>query len=160
MKNRLSFLPGDHIVLATTKSVSIYETKSTVEAITDSFSKSPHHQWCRWRVQGWKRTPKAFDVSKIRAKYLKIWANYLKIWANYLKIWANYLKIRAKLASNVVGLAPNQWRITRRIFLEVTPKGVWEEIFARKVARKLLREVWGNSGKIFSHPQKFACSYT
>jgi len=38
MKYRLSFLPGDHIILATTKSVSIYETKSTVEAITDSFS--------------------------------------------------------------------------------------------------------------------------
>jgi len=77
---------------------------------------------------------------KIWAKYLKIWANYLKIWANYLKIWANYLKIRAKLASNVVGLAPTSGE-SHEDFFGSHPKDVWEEIFARKVSRKLLREV-------------------
>jgi len=64
-------------------------------------------QWCR--RCGCKRTPKSFDLSKIRAKSLKIRAKSLKIWAKsmlkfpkYLKIWANYLKIRAKMAPNVV----------------------------------------------------------
>jgi len=36
-------------------------------------------------VQGCKRTPKRFDLSKIRAKSLKIWAKSLKIWAKFPK---------------------------------------------------------------------------
>jgi len=39
-------------------------------------------QWCRRR--GCKRTTKSFDLSKIRAKSLKIWAESLKIWAESL----------------------------------------------------------------------------
>jgi len=40
-------------------------------------------------VQGGKRTPKRFDLSKIREKFPKIWAKSLKIYAKSLKIWAN-----------------------------------------------------------------------
>ena len=45
--------------------------------------------------------PQSFDLSKIRAKFLKIWAKSVKIFTKSLKIWANSLKIRAKMAPNV-----------------------------------------------------------
>jgi len=54
-------------------------------------------QWCRRRgCRECKRTPKSFDLLKIRAKSLKIRAKSLKIWAKSLKIWAKSLKIRTK----------------------------------------------------------------
>jgi len=58
-------------------------------------------QWCRRR--GCKRTPKSFDLSKIRAKSLKIWAKPLNI-------WAKFLKTRAEMVPNVVCL--QKWRST------------------------------------------------
>jgi len=47
------------------------------------------------RCRGCKRTPRSFDLSKIRVKFLKIWAKSLKFQAKYLKIWA-------KMAPNAV----------------------------------------------------------
>ena len=45
------------------------------------------------------------------------------------------------------------WRLSQKW-------SVWQEVLARKVARKAFGQVWGNSGKHFWHPQKFASSYT
>jgi len=53
-------------------------------------------------MQGCKSISKNFELSKIRAKSLKIWAKFLKIPAKYLKIWTNSLKIRAKMEPNVL----------------------------------------------------------
>jgi len=59
-----------------------------------------HDQWCgRWGCRGWKRTPKSFDLLKIRTKSLKIRAKSVKIlaksmsmFAKCLQFWANYMK--------------------------------------------------------------------
>jgi len=50
-------------------------------------------------------------------------------------------------------MTPNVCKITWRLF--------WRSFFWRsKVAQKFFGQVWGNSGKNPSHPQKFACTYT
>jgi len=55
-------------------------------------------------------------------------------------------------------LAEKKWRA----FLEVTPRNVFcgrGQICRSKFAEQLFRQVWRNSGKNLSHPQKFAFSY-
>jgi len=63
-------------------------------------------QWCRRRVC--KRTPKSFDLLKIRAKSLEILAKSLKIWA--------------KMAPNVCR------KIGEDHFFVVTPKNGWQKL--------------------------------
>jgi len=67
--------------------------------------------------RGCKRTPKSFDLSKIRAKALNIWAKSLKIWAKFLKIHSN--SIRAKMATSVCR------KTNKDLFWEVLPKKVF-----------------------------------
>jgi len=42
----------------------------------------------------------------------------------------------------------------------IRKEGLLEKMFAQTVAQKVFGQVWGNSGKNPSHPQKIACSYT
>ena len=58
--------------------------------------------------------------------------------------------------------APRVGKITWRPFLWRSSQNwsVWKEIFTQRVARKVFGQVWGNSGKNLSKPQKFTCSYT
>jgi len=93
-----------------------------------------------YRERGCKRTPKSFDLSKIRAKSLKRWA---------------------KMAANVVWfqqMAPNISRKTHEdLCLEVIPKMIFYlcgEILLAK-SHKTFRARLGNLGKNLSHPQKF-----
>ena len=75
-------------------------------------------QWCmRRRCRGCKRTPKSFDLSKIRAEALNIWAKSLKIWAKFLKIHS--YSIRAKMATSVCR------KTNKDLFWEVLPKKVF-----------------------------------
>jgi len=97
----------------------------------------PSH-WCRrWGCRGCKRTRKSFDLVKIRVKSVEFWEKSLK---TFKKSW------KSKVAPNLLWkkLEP---RIARRVFLVVT----FLELFG---------QVWENSGKNPSHPQKFAYSYT
>ena len=74
------------------------------------------------------------------------------------------------MAPNVVCLhkfAPSVCRNTHAdvfapIFGDHSKKGLHGFVGRKltKAAQKLLGQVWGNSGKHFSHLQKFACSYT
>jgi len=45
-------------------------------------------------------------------------------------------------------------------FEEIVPNMVFTRKDSHKVAQQFFVQVWGNSGKNPSHPQKFACSYT
>jgi len=49
-------------------------------------------------VQGCKRTPKRFDLVKIRAKSQKIWANSLKIQAKLCPTWFDLRQWRSTFA--------------------------------------------------------------
>jgi len=90
----------------------------------------------------------------------------VKTFAKSLKIWSNSLKTRAKVAKRA--LICKTWRSTfAKSHQDLFPffgghpeKGLHEKIFARKVAKNFFGQVWGNSGKNPSHPQKFTCSYT
>jgi len=97
-----------------------------------------------YRNRGCKRTPKNFDLSKIRAKSLKSWA---------------------KMAANVVWfqqMAPNISRKHMKTFFGCHTKKrySWSVIFVEKFCRecptKLFGQVWENSVKNLLHPQKFA----
>jgi len=101
----------------------------------------------------------------------KIHENLCKIYENVSKILENLGKLPEKLAKrapNVVfveKLAPKVCRITRKPFIGGYPKrkcswSVWKEIITQGDAGKLFGQVWGNSGKNLSHPQKFTCYYT
>jgi len=100
-------------------------------------------QWCkRWGCRRCKRTPKSFDLLKIRAKSLKIWAKSVKIWAKSLKIWAK--------------MAPKICRKTSE-----------DHFFAghttKTVGNSCTTTFWAsleNLAKNPLHPQKFACSNT
>jgi len=114
-----------------------------------------------------KRTPKNFDVVKIRAKSLKIG----KIRRNLGKIYENLDKTPenlGKLLENTAKIAPNVlWfekigpqRVQnhmKTIFFQ--KRSSWEE-FAQKVVQNFFGQVWGNSGKNPSRPQNFACFYS
>jgi len=90
----------------------------------------------------------------------------VKTFAKPLKIWSNSLKTRAKYRQtcfDLQNMALNVCKIKRRpvySFGGHSEKGLHEKIFARKVAKNFFGQVWGNSGKNPSHPQKFSCSYT
>jgi len=51
------------------------------------------HHWCRKR--GCKRTPKSFDLVKIREKSLKIREKFVEIWTKSLKAFTKSLKMWA-----------------------------------------------------------------
>jgi len=58
-------------------------------------------------------------------------------------------------------MATNVCRSTRRPrFGDHHKNGLGEKIFAQKVAQKFFVQVWGNSGKNLSHPQKLLAPYT
>ena len=104
-------------------------------------------QWCRRR--GCKRTPKSFDLSKIRAKSLKIWEESLK---NRQNLW----KLHAKMATNVVWLQKMATNICRKINVGLlfwrshqkrSSWSLWEKICRQKSHNNFFGQVWGNSGK-------------
>ena len=87
-------------------------------------------------VQGWKRTPKSFDLLKSGQK-----------WRPTLFEFKKWCPTCAEKHMNP--------------FLEATPKRVlYGRKFVSKSHTKLFGQVWGTSGKNPSHAQKFACSYT
>ena len=90
----------------------------------------------RW---GCKRTPKNFELVKIRENPWKSKQNLLnlgQICENLRKIPENTGKYDAQRLQNHM------------------------QTFSWRSSKKLFRQVWRNSGKNPSHPQKFACSYT
>ena len=95
-------------------------------------------QWRRRRGTGDSSTPQSFDLSKIRAKSLKI--------------CAQSPKIREKMA-------PNFCRKTHEdLFVVFIPKKDLHDLcrrkFVGKAAEKLFGQVWENSGKNSSQHQK------
>jgi len=94
-------------------------------------------------VQGWKRTPKSFDLLN-SGKHP--WKSGKK-WRPTLFEFKKYCPTFAEKHMNH--------------FLEVTPKRVLNGgNFESKSHTKLFGQVWGTSGKNPSHGPKFACSYT
>ena len=84
-----------------------------------------------------KRTPKSFDLVKIRENSLKIreksveiCAKSVKTFAKSLKIWANSFKTRAKMASNVVGFEKNG---TQRAMICTNGAQNYTTFFLRKI---------------------------
>ena len=109
--------------------------------IAHSIGYQGNEQWCRrW---GCRRNPRSFDLSKNRAKSLKIWAKTMKMFAKYLKIWTNYLKIRQK------------WRPMCRITW-ISFLGSFQKICAKggnirtKSCSKTFGKIWA---KIFRTPK-------
>ena len=129
-------------------------------------------QWCRRR--GCKRTPKRFDLSKIRAKSIKIWVKSLgKYHENSGKIPENLDKFPENPGKNSVqrcltsknGAQCLQKNTRRPLFLGRSHQKEVFVIFVRenlqaKVVKKLFGQIWENSVKNPSHLQKFVCLYT
>jgi len=98
----------------------------------------PHH-WCWRRVCN--RTPKTFDLVKIRAKPLKIWAKSLEIWAKCVKTFTRLLY--------VVWIYKNgsQNESADLVLFLI----IWRSCFLGK-----LGEIWSSLGEIWV--KMFACS--
>ena len=91
-------------------------------------------QWCwRWGCRGCKRTPKSFDLLKIREKWRPMLFDFKK--------WRPMFAWKHETLF---------WRLHQK---EVFMIFVGENLQA-KVAQKLFGQVWGNSGKIL-HPRPY-----
>ena len=119
-------------------------------------------QW--YRRKGCRCTPKSFDLSKIREKYLKICAKSLKIREKSLNILA---KSRQKWHPSLFDF--KRWRPTfaeiqvKTFFGRHTKKrsswSLWENICSQKSHNNVSGKFGENPGKYPSHPQTCACSY-
>ena len=128
----------------------------------------PNCQWCRRR--GCKCTPKSFDL-------LKIWANLLKSGDNpqkFGRISKNLGKIlespgksgTQRCLTSKNGAQLLQKKHMKTWFFWGHIKKSLHDFCGRKFVGKsctnrvLFRQVWENSGKNPSQPQKCACSYS
>jgi len=125
----------------------------------------------RCRRWGCKRTTKGFDLSKIRAKSLKILAKSLKIWAKMVPNVVSYQKmapnvcrkthedhLRCFISKNgAQRLQKNTWRpFFWRSYQKRSSGSLWEKI----CKQKLHKNFSGKFGKNPSYTQKFVGSYT
>jgi len=141
----------------------------------------PNNQWYRrWVWSGCKRTPKSFDLVKIRAKSLKIREKSVESWAKCVKTFAmmctDFLKWRPKSKCRLLNFLKaiffNFFRASSGTFGK---NRAWCALIWKKWAENEMKcshffggnsfgvffgQVWGNLGKNPSHPKKFACFYT
>ena len=90
-------------------------------------------------------------------KSREIWEKSVKTFAKPLKICANSLKIQAKWHPACCVL--KKWRPKSHEDVFWRSYKIRSSCNAQKMAQKNFGQVWGNSGKTSSHPQKCACSY-
>jgi len=131
-------------------SSSILNSFTTVQELSRTPDKT-QGQWCRRGEEGMQTHPQKFWFGE----------NPVKIPKNLGK----FPEKMAKMVLNVIWfdlkkMAPNVWRITWTFFGGNPKNGLHEKIFAQKVAQTFFGQVWGNSEKNLSHPQKFSSYYT
>jgi len=124
------------------------------------------YQWCREaRMQAhpqkfWcgENPGKIPENRQIRRNLSKICENLGKTPENLGKLTEN----TAKMASNMLCFLKN-WppmsAESHENFILFRKRSSWEK-FAQKVVQNFFGQVWGNSDKNPSRPQKFACSYS
>jgi len=120
-------------------------------------------QWCRKRE--YRRTPKSFDLRKIREKSLKIREKSVEIWAKSVKTFAKYLKIRVKMVPNLVWIKKRHPTSAESHEVLFFGRSSLKKVYLKKCTHKKwpnnllgkFGEIWA---KILRTPKRISCSYT